>query len=277
MTELYSSSSRATRGMRFLLAIACFASTAAAGCRDFDDDCTRCFLQEHKSLGKTSCAFCVAFSTSDEHGVVRPEPLKRTRCTPVSDRSTVCPTPPWTVLTEHSAGVDELLKANLEERARMKISTHVEKRDPLLKSGRLKSLDGDHYTTERVGIVIVVPGSSRSMLVHLSYGNQKFWLNAYERYLANSRHPRPFSQAEFLGTVFVECSKASGGQHDARDLMVDLRHSIQHDPNVRRFWTKKRKRNAKSVIFMTTKQNKNLKSNTGHNKEKEIKWRKQDR
>ena len=112
MAELYFFSSRAARGMRSLLTIACFASTAAAGCRDLDDDCHGCFLQE--LLGKEPCAFCVAYGEQrDAHGNVRP--VEHTRCTPISERSTDCPSPPWSVLTKPTDGVDQQC-ATLKER-----------------------------------------------------------------------------------------------------------------------------------------------------------------
>ena len=60
--------------------------------------------------------------------------------------------------------------------------------------------------------------------------------------LAVSRHPRPLSQTEFLGTIFKVCSTASGGPFDARDLIRDLPNSIQHNPEARKFWRDKRQR-----------------------------------
>ena len=157
------------------------------------------------------------------------------------------PTPPWSVLTKPGVNVDEqcaALKASLEERARTGLLTRSEKRDPMLLSGAMKGLDGGHYAAERVGTVIAIPGSRRPIMhVHLSEANKEFWLDAYQRYrVALSLHPRPLSQAEFLGTVFEVCNTATGGPNDEQDLIRDLPNSIQHDPKVRKFWMDMRRR-----------------------------------
>ena len=237
--------------MRFLLAIACVASTTDASCADFMDDCAGCLTHRFGVL-RPKCNFCMRAAEKNEDNEL--VAIVKGRCT--SKPAQKCkPEDGYHVMkpggTEHTQQCNALQRVLMEQAEATVVAKTAKKDDELMsKVGSRKGLHyGDEFKlgtsklfTEKVGTVVRMSDGTMKRL-HLGSNARKYWLkdqytNGYKSVLGTlmklPQH-RILSRATFLGKAYELCRDAhrrnlnDNDNEEWKSLMDRLNQAIRPD------------------------------------------------